>query len=89
MIEYNLENQEPSGKDFFAVALNMVTGEIVSLKNGGCHATECDFICKLWNFGHRDQYKKFNVWFCGETSEPKAKLIPKKYHKLFCDKLAF
>ena len=75
-----------SGKDYYNIALNLLTGEYIQIKNASCTAIAEDMALKYFgNNGSLYGTNDIKIFFHNTDSELNLKYIPKKYHKYFKD----
>lgn len=75
-----------NGKDYYNIALNLLTGEYILIKNASCTAIAEDMALEYFGksgsiYGSND----IKIFFHDTESELNLKYIPKKYHKYFKD----
>ena len=80
------KNKESDGNDYYEIALNLKTNEIVRIKNASCSAVAEKMVCEYFNVPcNAMTYKTIKIFFMGTSPNLDLNRIPKKYHKYFND----
>ena len=80
------KNKESDGNDYYEIALNLKTNEIVRIKNASCSAVAEKMACEYFNVPcNAMTYKTIKIFFMGTSPNLDLNRIPKKYHKYFND----
>jgi len=71
------------GEDYYNIGLDLVTGQIVQIKNAGCLAHAEKLVMDFLKINYSLFSSRVKIFFMGNCSGIDLNRIPKKYHKFF------